>query len=647
MDLRMVRRAEVREVEQRRRAEHTRGDLGDRHLAHAVELGQVARRDARAQADHERVLRVAGDQRRDQRRQRHRVQIGRGIPIGLAVHNDREAVVLQADRRDRAGRIVVVEFHRAVLGPGPVVADGLRLPDAKQSRREPAGIPRRQGRHEQRRGNEQRGRADVSARIAVCRDQRRGQRERAQRDPEHVVEVEPEQERVAADQRAEQRADRVLAVDPARHGAEVADLVALRVEDQRQHGARQRGGGSDHRERDQERRSEEHVEGLRLAREERAQHVAPVRGLVRAEVEQPERERERPQHRRQRHASDPRKRRHREAADRDREHECRDDHRERELGRAEREAAEPDHDRLAGHRREADQQGGRAVDPRPCDGSRTAFERRDLAPARAQQHEGRSGCEIDRAHRARHAVEPQPRHQREASRERARERARRVQRVDERMQMRRVVEVARERLGQHRDRAAHQHRGGADQRRGERDVGGEGDGSASGGQRERDVLGAAEQPREEQGVDADAGLDRSVEAQQRGRPPRCARTRDELARGGAEQGVTRRESAEEDPQHRGGRLAVCAEQHREVALPRDLVGETGEPREQREQEGDGAQPGRDRAGQIGSFSTTPAFEITGAPRSTLSTSMISEPFSRHHEVRRVSPGNTTPAKRTE
>ena len=40
-----------------------------------------------------------------------------------------------------------------------------------------------------------------------------------------------------------------------------------------------------------------------------------------------------------------------------------------------------------------------------------------------------------------------------------------------------------------------------------------------------------------------------------------------------------------------------------------------------------------------------AFEMIGAPRCTLCTSISSAPFSRHHDVRSVSPGNATPAKR--
>jgi hypothetical protein len=53
-------------------------------------------------------------------------------------------------------------------------------------------------------------------------------------DPVHVVEVEPEEQRVAADQRAEQRAERVPAVEPPGHVAEVSHPVSQGVEHQRQ-----------------------------------------------------------------------------------------------------------------------------------------------------------------------------------------------------------------------------------------------------------------------------------------------------------------------------------------------------------------------------------------------------------------------------
>ena len=69
-----------------------------------------------------------------------------------------------------------------------------------------------------------------------------------------------------------------------------------------------------------------------------------------------------------------------------------------------------------------------------------------------------------------------------------------------------------------------------------------------------------EERREQQAVDADAGLHRAVDEQQRRRPAAALAARDERARQRAEHPVAEREPAQEQPEHGRGRLAVRAEQ---------------------------------------------------------------------------------------
>ena len=76
-------------------------------------------------------------------------------------------------------------------------------------------------------------RAEARQREHLHREQRRGDHDRGERHAIDVVEVEPEEQQVAAEQRAEQRADGVPRVQLAGGGAEVADLALQVVEDQR------------------------------------------------------------------------------------------------------------------------------------------------------------------------------------------------------------------------------------------------------------------------------------------------------------------------------------------------------------------------------------------------------------------------------
>ena len=90
------------------------------------------------------------------------------------------------------------------------------------------------------------------------------------------------------------------------------------------------------------------------------------------------------------------------------------------------------------------------------------------------------------------------------------------------------VQARRERLREHRNRAAHQHRRRRDQQDRQADVEGEGEALAEVRDADGERLGQAEEEREEQGVDPDARLHQAVEAQQLRRLAAPAGPLDEL-----------------------------------------------------------------------------------------------------------------------
>ncbi len=147
-----------------------------------------------------------------------------------------------------------------------------------------------------------------------------------------------------------------------------------------------------------------------------------------------------------------------------------------------------------------------------------------------------------------------------------------------------VGEAAGQRLGQHRDRAAHEDRGGSQEQCRQEDVEGEADARRRVGDAEGELLDELEQQREEQGVDADAALDEAVGEEQPRRPARRLGPRHQRLRHPAEEDVADGEARQEDAEHGGGRLAVGAEQRRQVLLPGDLVDEPRGAREHGEQQ---------------------------------------------------------------
>ena len=127
--------------------------------------------------------------------------------------------------RDRGVRVVVVErdhpSRRSSSADGPVEGPVRGLP---RSRNVPADQVARRATRAGRISATDCATSSAAApakpdpRELVQRDERRGEHERGHRDPVHVMQVEPDQQRIAADQRAEQRADacsRCRAVPPA------------------------------------------------------------------------------------------------------------------------------------------------------------------------------------------------------------------------------------------------------------------------------------------------------------------------------------------------------------------------------------------------------------------------------------------------
>ncbi len=156
------------------------------------------------------------------------------------------------------------------------------------------------------------------------------------------------------------------------------------------------------------------------------------------------------------------------------------------------------------------------------------------------------------------------------------------------MQSRRVGEVARERLRENGNRAAHQHRGRQDQQCREQHVEREADTAGLVRDREREPAHRAKQHREQPRAEANAALDRTVEQQQAGGFAARFGSLHHAPGHGAEQRVADRESTEEEREHRGSGFAVRAEQRRQVLLPGHFVDEATEARQHGEPERGGA-----------------------------------------------------------
>ena len=588
--------------EQVRAVEHAGRDLGDVHLLRAVEHAQLAGRDARAPADHERARRVVGEQGRDQPREAHGRVVADGAPVGLAVVHDRARSVRPGRLEDHHGvdGVVVVEDQlRALvvlfgerLRPGVGDDGGLARAEAPDRVVERIPCGQHHDAQQRERGGGRRNRhrrAGHASGQDPCAD-----RERAERDGVHVVEVEPEQQHVAAEQRAEQRAERVPAVEAARDAAEIADLVAQMVEEQRQERARQ----ADRHEQDRQERDEHghliRIEALDLIAEEGAQHVRVVAGVGDRQVEQREQRHQQPLRSRHQPGRDPRQRGDREAAERDAQHEHGHHHREGEVRGAEREAGDAIQRRLEHHHREAGEQRDerqRGEAPRRGagrSGSSTGRLRGRARFAQAEHHEDAARDQVHHAHRPQHAVEPEPVDQHEARGQRAQERAGRVERVDEGVDPRGVREAARQGLGEQRNRAAHQDRRRRQQQHAEPDVEGERERLVARRHPERHPLHRAEQEREEQRDHTDAHLGEAVDQQQGRILPGPLGAVDGAAGDPAEDGVAGGEAAEVEAQHGRRGLAVATEQRGKVLLPRDLVDETAEAGEEGEEECYGA-----------------------------------------------------------
>ena len=143
------------------------------------------------------------------------------------------------------------------------------------------------------------------------------------------------------------------------------------------------------------------------------------------------------------------------------------------MRRAEGEAADAVHHGLNRHHREAreerdaaeEEQGGAIVLRSGGDLLRSLRE-----PRAPDGEEGRTGHEVDDAHGDHAARESERRNEEEARAQRAEERARGVEGVHPCVKPGRIVEVAREALGEEWDGSAHEHGGGADQHDGEHDV---------------------------------------------------------------------------------------------------------------------------------------------------------------------------------
>jgi len=260
------------------------------------------------------------------------------------------------------------------------------------------------------------------------------------RDPKNVVEIEPDEQQVTAQQRSEQRTQRVPRVESTGHRAEVAHLAPQLVEQQRKQRSREADRDREHRERP-EQDGQLVIEKLRVqSTEVRANH-------------------ERPLGTHDERARNPRQGRNREAPEGEREHEHRHHHREGEMRRAQRECADAVQGRLESHHREAREQ----RDAQPGGDARRRLGRggrleigRNARRAPSQCCENQRRCEIEATHRPDDAVQTQQRNQPESAGQRTREGSERVGAVDPGVNPRRVCDVARERKGQDGNRPTHE-----------------------------------------------------------------------------------------------------------------------------------------------------------------------------------------------
>jgi hypothetical protein len=203
-----------------------------------------------------------------------------------------------------------------------------------------------------------------------------------------------------------------------------------------------------------------------------------------------------------------------------------------------------------------------------------------VGPAQAQGDEAGAGREIDQAHGHQHADQAQGGDQPVAGGQRSGEGAGGVEAIHQGVEAGGVDQAPGQGLGQDRDGGAHQHGRGTDQEGRERDVEGEAQAAAAVGDEEGDGVGGLEEAGKEQRVGPNAGLDESVEAQQARRAASRAGAGHAPPGHAAEQRVAEGQAAEEQPQHRGGGLAVGAQQRGQVLLPADLVdqgAEAGQP----------------------------------------------------------------------
>ena len=157
---------------------------------------------------------------------------------------------------------------------------------AEETHRQPERVPRRQ----QKEGDE-----DERARRAVhprpCRSEEqhaehaRADDERTDGDAVDDIQIHPEEQRVPADERTAQAADRVPAVEPAGEIAELPEALAEHREDHRQQRAREADRQREECEERDRRAGVIRVEVRVGASEQDAQPVRPVRAVLQREIE--------------------------------------------------------------------------------------------------------------------------------------------------------------------------------------------------------------------------------------------------------------------------------------------------------------------------------------------------------------------------
>ena len=217
LDLRVGRHREVPLVEEGRSLGDARRDLGHDHLFDGGQGTELSGRDACPEADHEATLGILAVQHRGQDRgEAHRQIVTLGVPVGLAVVDDRSrphfspARLLRFEHVDRSNRIVVVEDVLAVLRAvvdhpvGAVVGVCRGGAHAKEPRRQVRRSPIRE--EQQREHHRKRARGDDPGGHleALHGGDSRRHDQRQQGDREYAVEIHPEEQRIAAEERAQQ-----------------------------------------------------------------------------------------------------------------------------------------------------------------------------------------------------------------------------------------------------------------------------------------------------------------------------------------------------------------------------------------------------------------------------------------------------------